>query len=58
MSYEMLVSKTYCLIYIVLNICIKTIHDTGVTLSTVNLEMENCILMEMHRMITLLLEAI
>ena len=41
-----------------LNICIKTIHDTGVTLSTVNLEIENCVLMEMHRMITLLLEAI
>ena len=24
-----------------LNICIKTIHDTGITLSTVNLEIEN-----------------
>ena len=38
MSYQMLVSKTYK----ILNICIKTIHDTGVTLSTVNLEIENC----------------
>ena len=42
----------------ILNICIKTIHNTGVTLSTVNLEIENSVLMEMHRMITLLLEAI
>ena len=25
-----------------LNICIETIHDTGVNLSTVNLEIENC----------------
>ena len=39
--YQMLVSKTY-IRCIMLNICIKTIHDTGVTLSTVNLEIENC----------------
>ena len=44
MSYQMLVSKTYdwSIRCIMLNICSKTIHDTGVNLSTVNLEIENC----------------
>ena len=55
-SYQILVLKTYWCI--MLDICIKTIHDIGITLSTVNSEIENCVLMEMHRMITLLLEAI
>ena len=36
------VSFKNVLVIKMLNICIKTIHDIGLTLSTVNLEIENC----------------